>query len=380
MKQYIGEPEFEHGEIPAVGVLLANLGTPDAPTTPALKRYLKQFLSDPRVIELPRWKWQPILRGIVLPRRSPKSAEAYREVWTEAGSPLLVTGRKLLHKIEAAMRKAWASPMHVALGMRYGNPSIRSAVDELQAKGCRRIVLLPLYPQYSATTTASTFDALSEALVDRRWIPELRTIHQYCDEPLYTEALANSIRELWDKDGRPEKLLLSYHGIPLRYYESGDLYPCHCHKTTRLLVEKLGLNEDEYLTTFQSRFGREPWLEPYTDMTLKAWGKAGLKSVDVICPGFSADCLETIEEIDQENREYFEESGGGRYRYIPALNDRDDHVRALMAVLDRNLAGWAERSGDYDADAAQKRAETSRNEAKRLSDSGPRCPYEKDAP
>ena len=375
MKTYVGEPDFQHGEIPAVGVLLANLGTPDAPTTPALKRYLKQFLSDPRVIELPGWKWKPILNGIVLPRRSPKSAEAYKEVWTDEGSPLLVIAKKQLAKVEAAMRARYATPMHFALGMRYGNPSLRSAVDELQAKGCRRIVFLPLYPQYSATTTASTFDALTEALCARRWIPELRTIHQYCDEPHFIKALANSIREVWEKDGKPKKLLLSYHGIPQRYFDSGDLYHCQCHKTTRLLVDELGLAEDEYLTCFQSRFGKEPWLEPYTDMTLKEWGKQKLESVDVVCPGFSADCLETIEEIDEENREYFEEAGGGRYRYIPALNDRDDHIEALVTVLENNLGGWIEKHGEYDANKAKSKAETSKNEANKLAKSGPRCPY-----
>jgi len=338
---YVGETKAPHGELTATGVLLANLGTPDAPTTPALKRYLREFLSDPRVIELPRWKWKIILNAFVLPTRPAKSAAAYREVWTDEGSPLLITARHQTAKIAAALEGRFKSPLHVELGMRYGNPSIESALDKLQDQGCRRIVVLPLYPQYAAATTASTFDAVFAALGKRRWMPELRTIAQYHDEPLYVAALANSIRERWDADGEPEKLIFSFHGIPQRYFEAGDPYFCHCQKTARLVAEALGLPAERWQVCFQSRFGKEPWLQPYTDETLKGLGKAGLGSVDVICPGFSADCLETIEEIDQENREYFEKAGGGRYRYIAALNERDDHIAALTEVVARNLGGWA---------------------------------------
>lgn len=360
---YVGEKQTPHGELPAIGVLLANLGTPDAPTAPALKVYLREFLSDPRVIELPRWKWKIILNLFVLTTRPAKSAEAYKEVWTDEGSPLLLIARGQARKVAALLHEKYGNPVHVELGMRYGNPSIESALDKLQEKSCRRIVVLPLYPQYSATTTASTFDAVVAALGKRRWVPELRTIHQYHDEPLYIDALARSIREKWDADGEPEKLLFSFHGIPQRYFDHGDPYFCHCQKTARLVAEALQLADDQWQVCFQSRFGKEPWLQPYTDETLKAWGKAGLKSVDVVCPGFSADCLETIEEIDQENREYFEEAGGGQYRYLPCLNERDDHAAALAAVLDRNLGGWAIEKAAWNEDAARAEAAASKKRA-----------------
>jgi ferrochelatase len=356
---YAGEPA-PHGEIPATGVLLSNLGTPDAPTPAALRRYLREFLSDPRVIELPRWKWWPILNFLVLPRRAPKSAAAYREVWTPQGSPLLLTARKQRDRVEALLRARFGSPLHVALGMRYGNPSLASAVDELARKGCRRILLFPLYPQYAAATTASTFDAVFAALSRRRFVPELRTIASYHDDPLYIGALARSVREAW-REGEPERLLLSFHGIPKRYFEAGDPYYCHCQKTARLLAEELGLARERWFVTFQSRFGREEWLKPYTDETLRSW--TDVKSVDVLCPGFSADCLETIEEIDQQNREFFEEASGGRFRYIAALNDRDDHAAALAAIAARHLEGWAVPREAWDEAKARADAEASKRRA-----------------
>jgi ferrochelatase len=315
----------------AAGVLLANLGTPDAPTAPALRRYLREFLSDPRVIELPRWKWWPILNLFVLTTRPKRSAALYRTVWTAEGSPLLVTGRR-----QAAALAARLS-LPVALGMRYGSPSIAAAAAELVAKGCGRILLLPLYPQYAAATTASTFDAATDALRRLRAVPELRTVHQYHSEPLYVRALAASVREVWGRGGEPERLLLSFHGIPKRYAEAGDPYPRHCEETAALLAKELGLGADRCRLAFQSRFGREEWLRPYTDETLAAWGKERLASVDVLCPGFAADCLETLEEIAVQNREIFEHAGGGRFRYVPALNDRADHIEALAAVAARHL-------------------------------------------
>ena len=360
MSDYRGEPEFEHGEIPATGVLLTNLGTPDAPTPEALRRYLREFLSDPRVIELPRWKWWIILNLFVLPTRPRRSAEAYQRVWTEAGSPILLTSRAQAAGIAERLRARFASPIHVALGMRYGQPSIRHALDELREKGCRRILLLPLYPQYAGATTASTFDAVAGALQELRWIPELRTIHQYHDDPAYIRALAASVREAWDSDGPAQRLLMSFHGIPKRYFLAGDPYYCHCAKTARLLAEELDLAPEQWQLTFQSRFGREEWIQPYTDETLESWGREKLESVDVICPGFSADCLETIDEIDLENREVFEHAGGGRFRYIPALNERPDHLDALADLAARNLSGWA---GDWDADAARSEADESRRRA-----------------
>jgi len=315
------------------GVLLANLGTPDAPTTPALKRFLREFLSDRRVIDLPRWKWWPLLNFIILPRRSPRSAEAYKRIWTDEGSPLLAIGRRQAAKLKAAL------DMPVALGMRYGNPSLASALEQLEAENCRRILVLPLYPQYAGATTLSTMDAVHAALRGRRGPPEVEVIDSYEDAPEYLAALANSVRNVWKKDGEPERLLMSFHGIPVRYAMAGDPYPQHCERTARGLAKELGLQSDRWLLSFQSRFGREEWLKPYTDKTLAAWGNNRLQSVDVICPGFAADCLETLEEIDKENREVFTEAGGGRFRYIAALNDRDDHITALAAVARRQLAG-----------------------------------------
>jgi ferrochelatase len=318
-------------ERPSIGILVSNLGTPDAPTPAALKRYLREFLKDPRVIDLPRWKWLPLLELLILPRRSPKSAAAYAKVWTPEGSPLLLTSKRQRALLEEKLG------VPVALGMRYGNPSIARALDELLAKGSRRVLVLPLYPQYAAATTASTFDALGDALKRLRVVPEIRTVCSYHDDALYIRALARSIREVWEKGGAPKRLLLSFHGLPRRYVDLGDPYRRECEETARLLAAELGFPCE---LAFQSRFGREEWLKPYTDETLAAWGREKLESVDVVCPGFSADCLETIEEIDQENRERFEHEGGGRFRYIPALNDRVDHVEALAAVARRGLAGW----------------------------------------
>ncbi len=340
--KFFGRPDFAHDESPAVGVLLANLGTPAAPTTPALRRYLRQFLLDPRVIELPRATWWTILHLFVLTTRPRKSAALYRKVWTQEGSPLLATGRRQAAAVEATLGREVGGPLHVALGMRYGEPSIGAALRELAGKGCRRILALPLYPQYAAATTGSTFDAVAAELVTWRWVPELRTVHHYHDHPGYVRALAATLREAWQAEPPAEKLLFSFHGIPRRYFEAGDPYFYHCHKTARLVAAELGLPRERWEVTFQSLFGREEWLKPYTDQTVRALGKGGTRSLDVICPGFAADCLETVEEIDGLNREIFLHAGGERFRYVPALNDRPDHVRALCDVALANLQGWVE--------------------------------------
>jgi ferrochelatase len=360
------EDGFRHEEIPAVGILLTNLGTPDAPTATALRRYLREFLSDPRVIELPRWKWWLILNLFVLTTRPRASAKLYQEVWTEEGSPLLVTTRKQAAAAEGLLAKTLGSPFRVAVGMRYGDPSIAQGLDELRRQGCRRILVLPLYPQYSAATTGSTFDALSDALKRWRWVPELRTIHQYHDAPAYVRALAASIRELWERDGKPEVLLFSFHGIPQRYFDGGDPYPCQCRKTARLVAEELGLAADRYLVSFQSLFGREEWIKPYTDVTVRALARSGIRRLDVICPGFSADCLETLEEIDGQNRHFFLDAGGETFRYIPCLNDRDDHVAALAGLIEQNLAGWSVAKAAWDGAAAAERGTASRSRAEAL--------------
>jgi len=370
MSQYAGERDFEHGEVAAVGVLVTNVGTPQAPTTPALRRYLKQFLSDPRVIENQGLMWSLILNGIILRTRPSRSAEGYRKIWTEEGSPLLAITRKQVAGLETRLRERIGSPLHVAPGMGYGEPSIRSGLEALQRKGCRRILVIPLYPQYAAATTGSTFDAVAEVLKSWRWVPELRFVTNYHDDPAYIRALAASIREFWGKVAKPEKLLVSFHGLPKRYLLEGDPYHCQCHKTARLLIAELGLQDDEWQLAFQSRFGREEWLKPYTDETLKSWGRAGVKSVNVVCPGFSADCLETIEEIGEENRGYFQAAGGGEYRYIPALNDRADHMEALASLAERNLCGWAIKAGEWVEGAARKEAEASRLRAEQMKREG----------
>lgn len=312
-----------------IGVLLANLGTPDEPTTPAVKRYLKQFLSDPRVIDLPKWKWQFILNAFVLPKRAPKVAEAYKSIWTDEGSPLLAISRQQQKALQTYFN-AKGKDVVVELGMSYGNPSIAGAVERLNAQDVEKIIVLPLYPQYSSSTTASVFDAFSQALQAHKKIVPFEFIHSYHNHPLYIQALANTVSLAED-----ELLLFSFHGIPERYEHEGDFYPSHCRETARLVAQTLGLNEKQWAISFQSRFGDEVWLQPYTDETLGRFPSEGIKKVAVICPGFSADCLETIEEIGEENREYFLEAGGESYRYIPALNANADHIKLLANLLEK---------------------------------------------
>jgi protoporphyrin/coproporphyrin ferrochelatase len=372
MPEYRGEPDFAHGEVPAVGVLLANLGTPEAPTAEALRPYLREFLSDPRVIELPRWKWKPILELFVLTRRPKTSAALYRKVWTAEGSPLLVTAKRQQAALREALAARVGSPLHVALGMRYGRPAIRTALGELLAAGCRRILLLPLYPHYSATSTASTLDALTAELLRLRRVPEVRTILGYHDEPGYVAAVAASIREAWAAGGEPDKLLFSFHGIPLRYFRAGDPYHCLCWKTARLVAERLGIDRERWEVAFQSRFGREEWLKPYTDFTVRAMARAKVGKLDVVSPAFSADCLETLEELDGLNRGFWVEAGGlsADYRYIPCLNDRPDHIAFLADLVMRNLHGWVAPAGAWDEAAARAEAEASRRRADELAAKG----------
>lgn len=323
------EARFHAKPTVPVGILLANLGTPDAPTTPALRRYLNEFLSDPRVIELPKILWKIILHGIVLRTRPAKSAQAYQTVWTEEGSPLLVISRAQ----QAAVQQRFGEQVKVALGMRYGNPSIASGLQELREAGCRKIIVLPLYPQYAGATTGSTFDAVADELKTWRWVPELHFVNNYCDDERYIAALANTVREAIAEKGMPERLVFSYHGMPQRYFDNGDPYYCFCKKTTRLVQEAVGLDKEVCITTFQSRFGKEEWLKPYTDATLEELAKSGVKNLMILSPAFSADCLETIEELGVENRDIFLNNGGANYHYIPALNTRDDHLDAIEGLL-----------------------------------------------
>lgn len=338
--RYQGQQGFQHDQPSKIGVLITNLGTPDEPTTLALRRYLAEFLADPRVVEVPRLIWFFILHGIILRFRPRRSAHAYRSVWTDAGSPLMFHTLAQRDALRAALRPHWGDDLIVECAMRYGSPSIASVLQSMQEQGVRQLLVLPLYPQYAAATTASTFDALAQDFVRRRWLPDLRFVSHYHDFSPYIEAMAQQIEAHWAAHGLPDKLVLSYHGIPQRYFDNGDPYHCECHKTSRLLAERLGLKEDQYLTTFQSRFGREEWLKPYTDHTLKALPVQGVKKVHVYCPGFSADCLETIEEIDVENRGYFLEAGGQEFHYIAALNDHPAHIDALKALVSVHLSGW----------------------------------------
>lgn len=342
MLNYQGERQFAHDRAESLGILIANLGTPDTATPAGLRRYLAEFLSDPRVVEIPRLIWKPILHGIILRTRPKKSARLYRKIWTEQGSPLVVIARQQQQALQATLSQRFEVPVSVALGMRYGNPSIRSALEELKAANARRILVLPLYPQYASSATGSTFEAVSQAIARWRWVPDLRFLSSYHDYPPYIEALANSVEEHFTARGRPEKLLLSFHGIPRVTQQDGDPYLCQCHKTARLLASRLGLAETDYQVTFQSRFGKAEWIQPYTSETLIQLAGQGIKRVVVVTPGFSADCLETLEEIDGENRELFLEAGGQDYDYIPALNTREDHINALAELIETQLAGWAE--------------------------------------
>ncbi|WP_337086449.1 ferrochelatase [Klebsiella pneumoniae] len=307
------------------GILLANLGTPDAPTPGAVKRYLRQFLSDKRVVDTSRLLWWPLLRGVILPIRSPRVAKLYQSVWMEKGSPLMVYSRRQQQALAARLPNT-----PVALGMSYGSPSLASAVDDLLAQGVEHIVVLPLYPQYSCSTVAAVWDELARILAKKRAIPGISFIRDYAEHPDYIHALAASVRASFAVHGEPDLLLLSYHGIPQRYANQGDDYPQRCRDTTRELVSALGLPPERVMMTFQSRFGREPWLTPYTDETLKMLGEKGTKHIQVLCPGFAADCLETLEEIAVQNREIFLEAGGKQYEYIPALNADAAHIEMMV--------------------------------------------------
>lgn len=312
------------------GVLLTNLGSPDEPTAPAVRRFLKEFLSDPLVIQLPRWWWLPLLNLIILNVRSPKVAHAYQSVWTDEGSPLLMYSKRQQKKLQNKLNE---KNIPVVLGMRYGNPSLKQALQQLQSKGINHITILPLYPQYSVTTTKTSIEEVNRLLQLMSWQPKLKCIEHYCNYAGYIGALANSVKSFWSANGPVEKLLLSFHGLPKRYVDEGDPYSDHCKQTAILLAEKLQLKPEQWQMSFQSRFGREEWLQPYTDVTLKEWGEQGIKNVAVMCPGFSSDCLETLEEIAVQNKNIFIKAGGERFHYIPALNDSEEHITVLANLI-----------------------------------------------
>lgn len=325
---------------PSAGLLITNLGSPAAPTTAAVRQFLAEFLADPRVIEVPRIPWWFILNGVILRIRPRRSAAAYRKVWRETGSPLLDISQRQASGLQSALGPRFPRPFKVVLGMRYGIPSIAQALEEHRASGVQRLLILPLYPQYSATTTASTFDAVASVLKTWRALPELRFLTHYHSHEGYINALVHSIREHWQQHGESERLLFSFHGIPERYSRAGDPYYTQCQTTARTVATRLDLVEGRWAIAFQSRFGREPWLSPYTDQLLIDWGKKGVKSVEVICPGFAADCLETLEEIAETDGELFLRAGGKEFRYIPALNDRPDHMQALVDIVLGATEDW----------------------------------------
>jgi ferrochelatase len=355
MSRFAKQPPFEHGRTPRLGVLLVNVGTPDAPTPSAVRRYLAQFLADPRVVEIPRALWFLILHGIVLRVRPAQSARRYAAIWTKDGSPLLVHGvkqRSLLQGLLGQRLKEAGLPSDLAaveLAMRYGQPGIDDALDRLKAAGCDRILVVPLYPQYAASTTASALDAVYARARKLRRMPALRAIDGFHDEPAYIRALAQSINDDWVKHGRPDFLVISFHGVPRRSLDQGDPYHCQCQKTARLLARALGLDPKQWAISFQSRFGRAQWLKPATADALAALGKEGRGRVDVVCPGFVADCLETLEEIGIGGRETFLRAGGRDFRAIPCLNEHPLWIAALADLVHRNLAGWLAPPPDEDA-------------------------------
>lgn len=351
--RYQNNPDFNHSQAEKIGVLITNLGTPEAPTKGALKRYLKEFLSDPRVVEVPRLLWWLILNGVILMIRPRRSAKAYKTVWTEQGSPLLVNTQAQAAALTEKFATTHGDAVVVECAMRYGQPTIASTIQKMLDQGVTKLLVLPLYPQYSASTTASTFDAIADDFRQRRLIPELRFINHYHDKPDYIEALAESVRSHWQQHGRADKLMMSFHGIPKQYLLDGDPYFCECHKTSRLLAEALELKDNEHMTVFQSRFGRQEWLKPYCDHTLQALPTEGVKSVQIICPGFPSDCLETIEEIGIENRDYFLEAGGERYEYIAALNDDPSHINFLHALALEHICGWSNQDRAHTQQRAQ---------------------------
>ena len=330
--KFVGEEDFKHQNLQKTGVLICNLGTPETYKTKDVRRFLRQFLSDGRVIEIPKIIWWFILNVIILTLRPSKSAKLYKSVWTKEGSPLLVLSKKLTEKL----KKSVGDSCEVELAMRYGNPSMESALMSLKNKNCRKLIVIPMFPQYSGTTTGSIFDEVARVLSKWRWVPSLSFVNSYHDQPEYINALADSLSN-HIKNNSPQKIIFTYHGIPKRNFDLGDPYQCYCQKTTRLVAEKLNLEDDTYITTFQSRFGPAEWLKPYTSDTMGELPLQEVKNVLVVAPAFSVDCLETIEEIDQENKEIFLKAGGEKFTYAPCLNDSSGQVNLLKAIIDKHL-------------------------------------------
>jgi ferrochelatase len=351
------EPNYTHGTQAKTGVLLVNLGTPDAATPVAVRRYLKEFLSDARIVEIPRAIWWCILNIIILNVRPKKTAEKYASIWMAEGSPLRVYTERQAKLVGKELAGLTPAPLVVLPAMRYGNPSMASQLKELKRQQCNNILVLPLYPQYAASTTGSTFDQLARVLTRWRNVPGIRFMRNYHDHPAYINAMARNLETHWQRIGRPDfsidKLLMTFHGVPKFHLDRGDPYHCQCHKTARLIGERVGLQPGEYIVTFQSRFGKAEWLQPYTDKTLEALGEAGTRRIDVICPGFAADCLETLEEIADEGRDTFLLAGGKEFNYLPVANDTEPYVSALAVIAMENLHGLVSTEWQSDTAAAE---------------------------
>jgi ferrochelatase len=360
------EPPHTHGATPKHAVVLVNLGTPDAPTRAAVRRYLKEFLSDPRVVEIPRAVWALILHGVILPFRSGKSARKYASIWQREGSPLRIYTEQQATLLQELLAERGHQDVEVVMGMRYGSPALPDVLNELKARGVDRIVVLPAYPQYSATTTASIWDAVFAHYRHIRNIPELRLVKHYHDHEGYIGALADRVRTYWQTHGRGDKLLMSFHGVPKRTLLLGDPYFCECQKTGRLLAARLGLAPDQYLVTFQSRFGRAEWLQPYTAPTVQQLARDGVKRIDVLCPGFTSDCLETLEEINMEVRHDFLSNGGQDYHYIPCLNDSPAWIAGMAEIAEQHMVGWPTMLAPAQKEGQRRDAEAGRENAQRL--------------
>ena len=359
------EPPFAHGTVPKTAVVLVNLGTPDAPTTAAVRRYLKEFLSDPRVVEIPRALWWLILNLIILPFRSGKSAAKYQSIWTKEGSPLKVHTQKQAILLRG-MLGVRGHDVKVVMAMRYGSPSLPEVLDQLKAGHCERIAILPAYPQYSGTTTGSINDAVFAHYARVRNVPELRIVKHYHDHAAYIEALHASVLAHWQANGRSDKLVMSFHGVPKRTLLLGDPYHCECYKTARLLARRLGLREGEYMVTFQSRFGKAEWLQPYTAPTLQQLAREGMERVDVICPGFTSDCLETLEEINMEAKRDFEAAGGKQFHYIACLNEAPQWIAGMAEIAEQHLIGWPTMMTSSQREAEKRDVEAGREHARKL--------------
>jgi ferrochelatase len=339
--RYISSPDFHRDGAERIGILLVNSGTPASPAPKDVRRFLAGLLGDPRVVELPRALWLPILHGLILPFRPRRSARKYRKIWTKAGSPLLVLSEKLRSELIGTLAQRMLAPLSIELGMMYGGePSVPQALTRLRESGAQRILVVPLFPQYCGATTGAAYDQVNAELRHWRWLPELRYVAEYHDYPGYIDALRASVVQQWETNGRTQHLLMSFHGIPERYFHKGDPYFCKCQKTARLLADELLLKDNEWSVSFQSRFGRDAWLKPYTSTVLEEMPSRGNRRVTVVCPGFAIDCLETLEEIEMENRDIFMAAGGEQFQYVPALNARQEHARFLADLIARHCQGW----------------------------------------